>query len=102
MRGSRSRLVFVPLVRGAQGVACPHTCGVVETMQVVTTVCAIAAGVGAVLLIVARLLAGHWPLAARWGAAVASARPVLTLIVAAARGEGDDGDGEDPNEARWP
>ena len=52
-------------------------------MQVVTTVCAIAAGVGAVLLIVARLLAGHWSLAARWGAAVASARPVLTLIVAA-------------------
>ena len=52
-------------------------------MQVVTTLCAIAAGVGAVLLIVARLLAGHWSLAARWGAAVSSARPVLTLIVAA-------------------
>ena len=52
-------------------------------MQVVATVCAIAAGVGALLLIVARLLAGVWPLAARWGAAVASARPVLTLIVAA-------------------
>ena len=29
-------------------------------MQVVTTVCAIAAGVGAVLLIVARLLASQW------------------------------------------
>jgi disulfide bond formation protein DsbB len=55
---------------------------VVETMQVVTTLCAIAAGAGALLLIVARLLAGSWPLAARWGAAVASARPVLTLIVA--------------------
>jgi disulfide bond formation protein DsbB len=64
------------------GAADPHTCDVVETMQVVTTLCAIAAGVGALLLIVARLLAGGWPLAARWGAAVASARPVLTLIVA--------------------
>src|SRR5580765_1106529 len=56
---------------------------VVETMQVVTTLCAITAGVGALLMIVARLLAGHWPLAARWGAAVSSARPVLTLVVAA-------------------
>ena len=56
---------------------------VVETMQVVTTLCAIAAGVGALLLIIARLLASDWPLAARWGAAVASQRPVLTLVVAA-------------------
>jgi disulfide bond formation protein DsbB len=56
---------------------------VVETMQVVTAVCAIAAAVGALLLIVARLLASRWPLAARWGAAVSSARPVLTLVVAA-------------------
>jgi disulfide bond formation protein DsbB len=56
---------------------------VVETMQVVTAVCAIAAAVGALLLIVARVLAPHWPLAARWGAAVSSARPVLTLVVAA-------------------
>ena len=63
--------------------AAPHTGAVVETMQVVTTVCAIAAAVGALLLIVARLLSGVWPLARRWGAAVASARPVLTLIVAA-------------------
>jgi disulfide bond formation protein DsbB len=55
---------------------------VVETMQVVTAVCAIAAVVGALLLIVARVLAPHWPLAARWGAAVSSARPALTLIVA--------------------
>ena len=52
-------------------------------MQVITTVCAIAAAVGALLLIVARLLAGVSPVAARWGAAVASARPVLTLVVAA-------------------
>ena len=76
-------MVFGPLVRGLLGPAYPHTGGVVETMQVITTLCAIAAGVGAVLLIVARLLAGHWSLAARWGAAVASARPVLTLVVAA-------------------
>jgi hypothetical protein len=55
---------------------------VVETMQVVTSLCALVAAGGAVLLIVARLLAPHWPLAARWGAAVSSARPVLTLIVA--------------------
>jgi disulfide bond formation protein DsbB len=55
---------------------------VVETMQVVTTLCALAAATGALLLIVARILASRVPVAARWGAAVASARPVLTLIVA--------------------
>ena len=55
---------------------------VVETMQVVTTLCALAAATGALLLIVARILAPHVPLAARWGAAVSSARPVLTLVVA--------------------
>jgi disulfide bond formation protein DsbB len=56
---------------------------VVETMQVIATLCAIAAGAGALLLLIARVLAGHWPLAARWGSAVSSARPVLTLVVAA-------------------
>src|SRR5262249_40508857 len=69
-------------VRGAVGTADPHTCVVVETMQVVTTLCAIAAGVGALLVLPAPPPARVWPLAARWGAAVVSARPVLTLIIA--------------------
>ena len=56
---------------------------VVETMQVITTLCAIAAGVGVLLLIAARLLAGHSTLAARWGAAVSAQRAILTLVVAA-------------------
>lgn len=51
-------------------------------MQVLTSVCALVAAGGAVLLVIARLLAGRWPLAARLGAAVASARAPLTLVVA--------------------
>ena len=68
--------------RGCFAASGTHTVRVVETMQVVTSLCALVAVGGAALLIVARLLAPHWPLAARWGAAVSSARPVLTLIVA--------------------
>lgn len=52
-------------------------------MQVVASVCAIAAAIGALLLIVARILAPHWALADRWGRTVSHAAPVLTLIVAA-------------------
>jgi disulfide bond formation protein DsbB len=55
---------------------------VVDTMQVVTSLCAIAAASGALLLLVARILAPHWALADRWGRAVSRAAPVLTLIVA--------------------
>jgi hypothetical protein len=60
----------------------PHTEAVVETMQVITAVCALAAAAGAILLIIARLLAPYSGLAARWGAAVSSLAPVLTLVVA--------------------
>lgn len=59
-----------------------HTGAVVDTMQVVTSLCAIAAAGGAVLLVVARLLASRWALADRWGRAVSHAAPVLTLVVA--------------------
>lgn len=51
-------------------------------MQVLTSLCALVAGVGAILLVVARLLAPSWPLAARLGAAVSSASAPLTLVVA--------------------
>jgi disulfide bond formation protein DsbB len=56
---------------------------VVDTMQVITSLCALAAGAGAVLVVVARLLAPKSPLAARWGAAVVAQRAALTLVVAA-------------------
>ena len=51
-------------------------------MQVITAVCALLAGAGAVLLVAARLLAPSVPLAARWGRAVTAHRTALTLVVA--------------------
>lgn len=56
----------------------------VEAMQLVTAVCALLAGAGAVLLVVARLLASRMPSAARFGRAVVAARTPLTLLVAGA------------------
>lgn len=53
-------------------------------MQTLTSVMAIVAGAGAVLLVIARLLAGSWPLAARLGARVTAARRPLTFVVGAA------------------
>jgi disulfide bond formation protein DsbB len=55
---------------------------VVEAMQVITAVCALAAGAGAVFLLVARLLAPSVPLAARLGRAVVARRTAFTLVVA--------------------
>jgi disulfide bond formation protein DsbB len=55
---------------------------VVETMQVLTSLCALAAGLGAVLLVVARLLSPVSPLAHRLGSTVWAARAPLTLVVA--------------------
>lgn len=57
---------------------------VVDTMQWMTAVCALAAGAGAVALVVARVLAGSVALAARWGRAVTAARNPLTFVVALA------------------
>lgn len=53
-------------------------------MQVITAVCALLAGAGAVLLVVARLLAPNVPLAARLGRTVTAHRTALTLVVAGA------------------
>jgi len=51
-------------------------------MQVITAVCALLSGAGAVVLVVARLLASRVPLAARVVAAAVAARNTLTLVVA--------------------
>lgn len=51
-------------------------------MELVTSVLALVAGVGAVLIVVARLLAGRVPVAGRLGAAVSARREWLTLAVA--------------------
>jgi disulfide bond formation protein DsbB len=56
---------------------------VVDTMQTVTSVLALVAGTGALLVVVARLLAPVSSLAARLGAAVVALRTPLTLVVAA-------------------
>lgn len=53
-----------------------------RTMELLTSVLALVAAAGAVLLVVARLLAPKVPLAARLGAAVAGQRAALTLAVA--------------------
>lgn len=50
-------------------------------MQVITSVFALMAGAGALLVIVARLLAPVSPVAARLGAAVVARRSSLTLVV---------------------
>ena len=55
---------------------------VVDAMQVITAVCALLAGAGAVLLVAARLVASRVPLAARVGGAAVAARETLTLVVA--------------------
>jgi len=55
---------------------------VVDAMQVITAVCALLVGAGAVLLVVARLAASRVPLAARVGGAAVAARNTLTLVVA--------------------
>ena len=68
-----------PIVR-----TCPILGPVVHTMEVITALCALAAGVGAVLLVVARLLAPSVPMAARFGRAVTERRTALTLVVAGA------------------
>jgi disulfide bond formation protein DsbB len=57
---------------------------VVETMQVVTAVCALLAGAGAVALLIARLLASRAPAVAALGRAVTHRRSELTLVVASA------------------
>lgn len=51
-------------------------------MQVITAVCALLAGAGSVLLVVARLVASRVPVAARLGRAAVAARAPLTLLVA--------------------
>ena len=55
----------------------------VETMQTLTALLAIVAGVGAVLIVIARLTATRVPVAARLGRAVIAVRAPLTLAVAA-------------------
>ncbi len=55
---------------------------VVETMETLTSVLAIVAGAGAVLIVLARLLAPHVALAGRLGARVVSHRGQLTVAVA--------------------
>lgn len=50
-------------------------------MEIVTALLAIVAGAGAVLVVIARLLASSSPVAARWGAAVVARRAPLTLAV---------------------
>jgi disulfide bond formation protein DsbB len=55
---------------------------VVETMQTLTSVLAIVTGAGAVLLVIARLLAPRVALAADLGARVVAFRAPLTLVVA--------------------
>lgn len=52
-------------------------------MQTLTSVLALVAGAGAVLLVAARLLAPVSPLAERWGGRVASWRGPITFAVAA-------------------
>jgi disulfide bond formation protein DsbB len=56
---------------------------VVETVETLTSVLALVAGAGAVLVIVARLLAGRSRLAADLGARAVALRTPLTLVVAA-------------------
>lgn len=51
-------------------------------MELVTSVLALVAGAGAVLVVLARLLAPSVPVAARLGAAVSARRGALTLAVA--------------------
>lgn len=53
-------------------------------MQIFTSVCALLAGAGAVVLVVARLLAPNVPAADRFGRAVTARRNELTLVVAGA------------------
>lgn len=53
-------------------------------MQVITAVCALLAGAGAVLLVVARVLAPSAPFAAQLGRTVTAHRTALTLVVAGA------------------
>ena len=53
-------------------------------MEVITAVCALLAGAGAVLLVVAKLLAGRSPTIAGLGRAVTARRGLLTLVVAGA------------------
>jgi disulfide bond formation protein DsbB len=55
----------------------------VEMMQNLTATLAVVAGVGAVLLVVARAAAGMFPFASRLGGAVIAARAPLTFAVAA-------------------
>jgi disulfide bond formation protein DsbB len=55
---------------------------VTEFLQTVTSILALVAGGGAVLVVVARLLAGRSPLAADIGGRVVAARAPLTLAVA--------------------
>ena len=55
---------------------------VVRTMELVTSVLALVAGAGALLLVLARVLAPRVPIAARLGRAAAAQRAALTLAVA--------------------
>jgi hypothetical protein len=57
---------------------------VVESMQVLTALCALLAGAGALALMTARAFAVTSPAAARFGQVVTSYRAVLTLVVASA------------------
>jgi disulfide bond formation protein DsbB len=57
---------------------------VIEAMQVITAVCALLAGAGALVLLVARARAHRSPGAAQFGRAVTARRDVLTLVVAGA------------------
>lgn len=78
----RGETVAGPVVRGRIGDDGDHTGGVVEAMEALTSVLAIVAAAGAVLIVAARLLAPRVALAGRIGAAVVARRAALTLAVA--------------------
>lgn len=63
---------------------CRILVSVVDAMQVITALCALLAGGGAVLLVAAKVLAGRSPAAAELGRAVTAQRGPLTLAVAGA------------------
>lgn len=63
---------------------CRILVSVVDAMQVITALCALLAGGGAVLLVAAKILARRSPAAAELGRAVTAQRGPLTLAVAGA------------------
>jgi disulfide bond formation protein DsbB len=64
--------------------ACRILSGVLDAMQLITALCALLAGVGAVVLVALKVVAGRSPAAADMGAVITDARAQLTFVVAAA------------------